>query len=669
MSEKENLQEADGIKENEVADIQEPKPELESEKEDAKIDSPKSKETDDSTEESGDNTEESVDSTKESGDSTEESDEILTEIESTNAKEAEKDSKANEVTEEKDYSTLSMADLVDEMETLLKSDKIHTLKHTIEQIKSAFNKQFGTLLESKKAEFLEAGGNSIDFRFDFPLKSKFNALFKSYREQRQTHYKNLQKSFKLNLENRLEIIEEIKGLLNVEENINTTYKHFKALQERWRNAGPIPRDKYNNVWNNYHHHVENFYDFLHLNRDLRDLDFKHNLEKKTKIIERAEELAQDEDNNRAFRELQALHKMWKEELGPVAKEHREELWERFRTATKVIHEKRQAYYQELDKAYEKNLEKKHEIIEQILNLSEDESNNHSSWQKKINSVEDLRQQFFNAGKVPIKVNEATWSKFKEAVRAFNRKKNQFYKSLKKEQYENLNKKLELIGIAEANKDNPDFEKTTPLMKKIQSDWKAIGHVPRRDSDKIWNQFKGACNHYFNRLHERRNEDNKEENEAYDQKNELLGSLKGLTLSGDINTDIDLIKSKVDEWKALGKVPHNKRYVEGKFNKAINALYNKLDADKSKVELLKFESKLESIVQTEDKYQLDSERNYIRKRIDEISGEINQLENNLQFFSNVESDNPVVMEVHKKIDKQRDDLHVWEEKLKIIKKLY
>ena len=177
--------------------------------------------------------------------------------------------------------------------------------------------------------------------------------------------------------------------------------------------------------------MEIFYDFLHLNRDLRDLDFKHNLEKKLKIIERAEELAKDDNVNRAFRELQELHKMWKEELGPVDREHREEIWERFKAATKIINDKRQEYYQEIDKVYEKNLEKKLEIIAKIDAINTQETNSHNGWQNKIKDIEDLRNQFFNAGKVPIKVNEATWAKFKNAVRNFNRQKNAFYKGLKK----------------------------------------------------------------------------------------------------------------------------------------------------------------------------------------------------------------------------------------------
>ena len=532
-----------------------------------------------------------------------------------------------------------------ELEGLVGNENIQIVRSHVESIKTEFSAKFSALLEEKKEDFLASGGNSIDFRFDSPVKVRFNTLYNTYKERRQAYYKNLEKTLKDNLDNRLEIITEIKNLLNVEENINTTYKHFKALQERWRNAGPIPRDKYNNVWNNYHHHVENFYDFLHLNRDLRDLDFKHNLERKQKIIARAEELAKDDNSNRAFRELQVLHKMWKEELGPVAKEYREDIWQRFSAATKVIHEKRQAYFSELDKAYEKNLDIKNDIIAKIEAVTADEASNHAAWQKKIKSIESLREDFFNAGKVPIKVNEATWAKFKEVVRAFNRKKNAFYKGLKKEQYDNLQKKLELIKIAEENKDNDDFEVTTPLMKKIQSDWKKIGHVPRKDSDRIWKEFKTACNAYFDRLHEVKNAANKEEIEALEQKSALLEHVKTLELTDDNEASLALIKEQIQAWKQIGRVPFNKRFIDKKFNKAIDALFNQLDMNKSEAEMLRYDSKLETLASADDQRLLDNERNFIRKKIDEIKSEINQLENNLQFFSNVDDSNPLVRDVH------------------------
>ena len=412
-----------------------------------------------------------------------------------------------------------------------------------------------------------------------------------------------------------------------------------------------------------------FYDFLHLNRDLRDLDFKHNLEKKIKIIERAEELAADDDIMRSFRELQELHKMWKEELGPVGKEHRDLIWERFKAATKIINDKRQDYYKDIDKIYEKNLEKKLEIIEGIESVNTHKINSHGAWQSKIKEVEALRDAFFKAGKVPIKVNEATWSKFKDATKTFNRHKNAFYKGLKKEQFTNLQNKLDLIKIAEDNKDSDDFEVTTPLMKKIQSDWKKIGHVPRKDSDKIWKRFKAACNSYFDKVHATRNAANKVELDAFNKKTEVLGALKDIKLTGDKEKDIESIKEKITQWKSIGRVPRDKHYIEGKFNKALDGLFSNLKMEQNAIEMIKFENKLEDLNDPENTKNLDNELLFIRKKIDEVKSQINQLENNLQFFTNVDDDNPLVKEVHNNIKEHKKSLKLWKSKLSKIKELY
>lgn len=592
------------------------------------------------------------------------------EIEESNAEDAEDEGNVERHSlEDKDYHAMSMEQLVDEFEGLLKSKKVQTIKSHIEEIKTEFNSKFSEILEEKKEEFISEGGSEIDFFYSSPLKKRFNALYKDYKNSLNAYYKTLETNLKSNLENRLRIIEDIKGLINVEENINTTYKHFKDLQEEWRIAGPIPRDKYNNAWNTYHHHVEIFYDFLHLNRDLRDMDFKHNLDQKLKIIDRAEELAKDDNSNRAFRELQVLHKMWKEDLGPVDKEHREAIWERFSNATKTIHDKRQAYYADVDKAHEANLEKKEAIIAKIEAIAQDDLSSHQAWQNKINVIEGLRKEFFNAGKVPIKVNEATWAKFKSAVRTFNKKKNSFYKGLKKDQYTNLQKKLELIKTAEDHKDSDDFDTVTPLMKKIQNEWKTIGHVPRKDSDKIWKRFKAACNHYFDKLNAERNAANKGQVEAFEKKTKMLDELKDLQLSGTPETDLETIKQKTEEWNALGQVPQNKRFIDGKFNKVIDSLFNDLKLDKSEVEMIKFENKLEHLSQPDDTRLLDNEHHFIRKKIDEVRGEINQLENNLQFFSNIDKTNPLVKDVLNNIENHKENLAVWEEKFKKLKQLY
>lgn len=640
MSEQDNLQEAEGKRELEV-----------------------------SAESQEDSTTTKKEVTQEIED-TENDDKVISEIEDSNAEDAEDEGSIDRHSiDKKDYEKMSIEALADELESLVKNQKVQAIKSHVEDIRSEFKSKFSTLLDEKKEDFLNEGGNEIDFFYHNPIQNRYKEAIKEYRSKLNLHYKSLETGLKENLTERLDIIEEIKGLINVEENINTTYKYFKDLQERWRHAGPIPRDKYNNAWNSYHHHVEIFYDFLHLNRDLRDLDFKHNLEQKTKIIERAEELAQDDNLNRAFRELQVLHKMWKEELGPVDKIHREEIWKRFKNATKKIHDKREVYFRYLDKEYENNLEIKNAVIEKIKVLGEKVGKTHNEWQKKIKEIEVLRNEFFGAGKVPIKVNEVTWTSFKTVVRDFNRNKNGYYKDLKKDQYDNLQKKQDLIKIAETHKDSDDFEVTTPLMKKIQNDWKKVGHVPRKNSDKVWNQFKAACNHYFGKLNDAKNEVNNDEVLAYEAKVKLLETIKNLEFSGHKETDLETVKNHIDQWKSIGNIPSNKRYIEGKLNKALDACFKSLKLNKTEAELIKFENKLEVLNNSDDSRHLDNERSFISKKISETKSEINQLENNLQFFTNVDETNPLVKEVIDNINKHKDTLALWKTKLRKIKEFY
>lgn len=591
--------------------------------------------------------------------------EIHEEIDATNAEDAE--DTHNQQRHEipiLDYHSMTMENLVGELQRLVRNEKVQAIKKHVDGIKSEFDLKFQEFLEHKKEEFITNGGNEIDFRYNSVTKRQFNEVHGDYREKKNAYYKSLEKNFKENLANRLQLIENLKGLVNVEEDINTTYKNFKNIQEQWRNAGPIPRTNYNDVWRTYQHHIEIFYDFLNINRELRDLDFKHNLEEKVKIAQKAEELGLEPDLNKAFRELQTLHKVWKEDIGPVGKDHREKIWDRFSAATKVLHNRRQEYYAEQDKVYEVNLEKKNTIITEIITLSKDVSNNHKLLQQQIKSLEALRDSFFKAGKVPQKDNENTWAAFKDAVRSFNRSKNTFYKNLKKEQQENLDKKRALLELAVSLKDSEDWDAATSQLKRIQSDWKKIGHVPRKFSDKIWNEFKTACNHYFDRVHAIKNKSNEEEDANYELKHAFLEKIKAFTLSGDRNTDLTAIKSFIAEWKTFGRVPFNKKHINQKFNKTLDALFNKLDVSRQESELLKYGNKIQQLANSEDNERaIYNERSFIRKKINESKDEIRQLENNLQFFSNASENNPLVKDVIKNVEKHKEALITWTEKLK------
>jgi hypothetical protein len=570
---------------------------------------------------------------------------------------------------EKDYTLLSEEELITELKAVIESKPIQEIKTVVEIIKTEFNSKFNDELEQNKKEFLAEGGNIIDFYYTTPIKKEFDATYYTYKDKRSNHYKNLLNDQKTNLLKREELIEELKSLFNAKENTSTIYKRFRDIQERWFDAGSIPRDKNNTVWNNYHHHVENFYDILHLDREFRDRNFKQNLEQKLRIIGRAEELTKEENNNVAFRELQMLHKMWKEEIGPVAKEFSDEIWDKFSAATKIIHDKRHEHIEELEKKAEENVALKKELIIEINTLTETAKNKgHQAWQNTIKKVQELRDQFFESGKVPRSKNKEVWDLFKEATRNFNKEKNTFYKGQKKEQFDNLAKKRELIKIAEDNKDGEDFDTLTPLMKKIQSDWKDIGHVPRKDSDKIWKEFKAVCNHYFDRLHSQKDEANKEEFANYDAKKVFLETLEDINLEGDHKKDIATITGKIAAWKKLGRVPYNKRNVEQKFNKKLDEFFEKLDLDKKQTELIKFENKLNSIASEEDDRKLKNEEFFISKKVGEVRDEIRQLENNLLFFKHVKDDNPLVKEVNKNIDRQKEQLETWIEKLKKIKSI-
>ncbi|KDN54619.1 DUF349 domain-containing protein [Flavobacterium seoulense] len=597
----------------------------------------------------------------------------LNEIEASNAEENEDETlKERHEIPMLDYDTLSMEVLVNELQKLVSNEKVMSIKDHVEEIKKAFLSKYNHFIEEKKEEFhAENPESTEEFQYHFPLKSKFDQVYTLYKDNKNTHFKSLQNNLKNNLETRLAIVEELKELINPNENIKDTLKHFNELRERWNNAGAIPKDKYNHVWNNYHFHVENFYDYLHLDREARDLDFKHNLEQKQKIIARVEELLQEQDINKAFRELQDLHRIWKEEIGPVSREFRDDIWNQFSDLTKKMHDKREILFEKIRGTEQENLEKKNAIIAQIEELATIKVNAHSQWLIQIEKVEALRESFFSTGKVPSDVNEATWAAFKNAVRNFNTFKNSFYKDIKKEQNENLNKKNALVAKANELKESNDFAATTPIMKQIQEDWKKIGHVPRKYSDKVWSDFKAACNHYFDRLKEQKSESNAEEMEAFDKKKAYLESIKEFQLVGEHKTDLDAIKQHIENWKSFGKVPFTRRHIEGKFNKILDALFDKLSLSKKDSDMMRFTNKIENLSEGGDNRKIENEKIFIIRKIEDLQNEIFQLENNIQFFTNTKNakkENSIVLEVRKNIAIHKESLDTWKEKLKQLRNL-
>ncbi|MGK0414559.1 MAG: hypothetical protein ACJA1B_002786 [Polaribacter sp.] len=574
----------------------------------------------------------------------------------------EEEEEEEEETPKVDYTNLTLEELVVNLKKIITDDPIQKIKNEVESVKSAFNKKFGAMLAEKKAAFLADGGNVIDFQFSSPIKEEYNALLADYKKQRDAHYNDLDKQLNQNLEKRVAVIESLKSLID-EADATTMYKNFKDIQDTWRAIGAVPKVYYNDTWKIYHHHVERFYDLLHLSNDFRDLEFKHNLEEKLNIIKRAEALANETDVNYAANELQDLHKIWKEDIGPVAKEMREEIWHKFSVATKKIHDKRHDYFREMRSKYQEITKKKLDVIALIDAYDTANNKSHIDWQKSINDIEALRQEYFIVGKLPYSKSEEVWQKFKAATKKFNSSKNVFYKQEKSEQQDNLEKKIALIELAESLKESEDWEKATNTMKKVQSDWKKIGHVPRKFSDDIWKRFKAACNHYFDRYHQQKNSVSKEQQAVVVTKKEFLEALKQSK-----DTTKEAVLKSIKAWRSLGTLPSNARHLEGKFNKQVDKILESLSLDKNEISMLKFTNVIDGYAADNDVRRLDSEQLYVRKKIDEVVKEIQQLENNLGFFSNAKADNPLVVNVRNKVNDLKGDLQTWKEKLKYLKKL-
>lgn len=590
-----------------------------------------------------------------------ETESAVNEVENEVANEAEKADEKHEIPM-LDYASMKLEDLVEELSKLIKTYQVQQLKSNVDALKNAFNTKFGALLAEKKEAFLAEGGNSIDFQFSSPVKSEYNKLLGEYKSKRDAYYSQLEKQLKENLEKRNVLIDELKALI-VNADPKTMYNDFQEIQNRWKAIGAVSKTKYNDTWKTYHHHVERFYDLLHLNKDFRELDFKHNLEEKLKLITRAEALNEITDVNVAFKELQELHRLWKEEIGPVGKEHREEVWGKFSEATKKIHDKRHQYFKELKSKYQEMIDAKLEVIAEINAYDTSNNKSHNDWQKSIVEIEKLRKKYFDIGKLPYNKSEAVWQEFKAATKKFNSSKNVFYKGEKSAQNENLKRKMELVELAESIKDSEDWNDATNTMKRIQSDWKKIGHVPRKFSDDIWKRFKNACNYYFDRLHAQKNEQNKEQLAVVEAKKEFIEQIKTSE-----NLTLENVQESIVKWREIGSLPRNARHLDEKFNKAIDAHLGNLNMSRSDIEMMKFKNTVETYLAQEDYRKLDSEQYFIRKKIDESVRDMQQLENNLSFISNATEDNPLVQNVRKGIQKFKDQLDVWQTKLNYLKKL-
>lgn len=563
--------------------------------------------------------------------------------------------------EEENYDDLNLEQLLKALDKKVSSGKIHHHKRDVEALSKQIEPKLSQIFENKKEDFINAGGELKDFDAKIPEKTIYNELIRRYKSERARYYQELEKSFQNNLVIRKNLIEELKGLIGIDQPISETYKQFKNLQSRWRESGHVPRAEANNIWKTYHHHVGIFYDFLHLNREFRELDFKYNYEEKLKIIEQAEALSKMDNIQKAFRDLQELHKRWKDELGPIAKEHGETLWERFSEATKVIHEKRQFFQKNQTEVYRANYEKKKTIISQMQQLAEVEIKTHNEMQKMIRDMESLRTSFFECGHVSRSDNAEIWAMFKDVMRLFSKKRNTFYKSLKKEYSENFKQRMELVKQVEAFLQTEDFAATTPKVIALQRKWKEMGAVSRKQNDKAWKLFRKACNDYFALLDERKNKLSEVEQQAFEEKDELLKKLQ--SKEGLDRTSIDHL---IEEWTKIGSVGRKTNQINSEFVAAIENSLKQLGEDKESIASFKYELKIKLMGDRTELIQ--KERSQIKQRLDKAKQEYIQLETNMEFFAKSSSENPVVNKVMKGLEKQKKIIDGLQQKLDAFKRM-
>ncbi|MGB0811039.1 MAG: DUF349 domain-containing protein [Flavobacteriaceae bacterium] len=561
--------------------------------------------------------------------------------------------------EEENYDDLNLEQLLKALDKKVSSGKIHHHKRDVEALSKQIEPKLSQIFDNKKEDFINAGGELKDFDAKIPEKTIYNELIRRYKSERARYYQELEKSFQNNLVIRKNLIEELKGLIGIDQPISETYKQFKNLQSRWRESGHVPRAEANNIWKTYHHHVGIFYDFLHLNREFRELDFKYNYEEKLKIIEQAEALSKMDNIQKAFRDLQELHKRWKDELGPIAKEHGETLWERFSEATKVIHEKRQFFQKNQTEVYRANYEKKKTIISQMQQLAEVEIKTHNEMQKMIRDMESLRTSFFECGHVSRSDNAEIWAMFKDVMRLFSKKRNTFYKSLKKEYSENFKQRMELVKQVEAFLQTEDFAATTPKVIALQRKWKEMGAVSRKQNDKAWKLFRKACNDYFALLDERKNKLSEVEQQAFEEKDELLKKLQ--SKEGLDRTSIDHL---IEEWTKIGSVGRKTNQINSEFVAAIENSLKQLGEDKESIASFKYELKIKLMGDRTELIQ--KERSQIKQRLDKAKQEYIQLETNMEFFAKSSSENPVVNKVMKDLEKQKKIIDGLQQKLDAFK---
>ena len=569
---------------------------------------------------------------------------------------------ATTLTSSKNYK--SKAEIIERLKEIVGNDENPT-KEELDHLKTSFYKLHIAEREAQQKAYLEAGGDPDKYILvPDEAEDVFKAEMGVIKERRAKLFLQQEAEKQENLEKKLNIIERIKNMASSPEEANKNYNEFKELQQQWKDIKNVPADKANELWRNYQLYVEQYYDQLNLNREAREYDFKKNLGIKNHLCEAAEKLAEEPDVISAFHQLQELHQQFRE-VGPVAKELRDEVWTRFKAASTIINKRHQQHFDELRAKEEDNLVKKTALCEKVEDIVKDEHKGANEWEKLTKEIIDIQAEWKKIGFAPQKMNVKIFERFRAACDDFFSKKAAFFKEMKQRYNENIAKKQSLIEKAEALMESTDWKVTTDKMIALQKEWKTIGAVPKKAGDELWSKFLEACNKFFEARNAANAGTRNEERTNLDKKKAIISQLKEL-VEGSVDDLQEKVKELVDEYAKIGHVPYKEKdKLYKQYHEVLDKLYDDLHVTTAKRRLDNFKSNLKNVVKRGEDA-LDNERGRLMRRYEGLKQEINTYENNLGFLNaSSKKGNSLIDEMNRKVQRLTDDMELIKQKIKTI----
>lgn len=558
----------------------------------------------------------------------------------------------------------SKQEVLDRVKELAKNDNTPD-KEEVDHLKASFYRFHIAERDEKEKQYLANGGDPEKYQIlPDDNEEAFKANMQLIKEKRAKAFEKAQEEREANLKHREDIIEKIKNMATSPEEANKSYNDFKALQQEWKEIGAVPPEKSSETWRNYQLYVEQFYDLLNLNREAREYDFKKNLEAKTKLCEQAEKLANETEVVSAFHQLQELHAQYRE-IGPVAKELREEIWTRFKNASTVINKKHQEHFENLRSMEQDNLNRKTELCEKTEAIAKEENKNASDWEKHSKEIITIQQEWKTIGFAPHAMNEKIFQRFRAACDDFFSRKAEYFKEVKVRLEANAEKKKALVEQAQALADSTDWKSTSDKLIQLQKEWKAIGTVPRKYGDKLWNDFLAACNHFFEARNAANAGTRNEERDNLKKKRDIISKLKEYAES-----TVDDVQEKVqelaDEYNKIGHVPYrDKDKVYKEYHDVMDKIYDNLHISAARRHLDNFRNNLRGMAKKSEDA-VDNERARLMRRYESLKQEIKTYENNLGFLNiSSKKGNSLVDEMNRKVQRLKDDAQMVREKIKAI----